>query len=1212
MALLVGGGAPSALAACAVTQSGGTVATVSNSSPAGDCILVNNNALVTGNVVNTGVLTAAGPAAPSTTGITIDNSTINGTVTNSGTINASVNGIAIVNNATVLGGIANSTTISAGSAGIIVGGSPSSTSISLSATVSTFAGSITNAGTISGAGAGILVGGNPRGGGPTSLTVITVSTSVSNFAGGITNSGTISVGGPGIQVGGNASVVGFSDNVASVAISTFTGSITNSGTISGGVGVQVGGTANAAGATFNDAFVTISTVSGGITNGGQITGASAGILVGGDAVANIAALDTAKVTIATFGGNITNSGTITAMAGNGIWIGGHAGGGGGGNHSTNLTISTFVGGVTNAGAISANGAGVFAGGNVDLTGATNSASLAISVFSGGITNAGTIAAGTAGIRVGANAALNGTEIGTDSVTIGAFGGGIVNTKIITASAGAGILVGGNATITSGTDNHTSVAISSFGGGISNAGTISASGAGIWVGGSASIATGLNDSASVTISTFSGGITNAGTITAGGAGILIGGTTMVGSGAGESASVTISSFSGNVSNAAAIVGLTGIQVTGGVTFVGGAAIVNSGNVTGIGGTAIDVSAATSPVTIDQNAGTISGAIRLSANADVLNVSGGVIAGNIVGQGTSNTVNFNPGAGNTFTYAAPFGFSGVNQVNINSGTVVLNGTNSATTIDVNGGTLAGTGTLNPSSLLSINSGGAFSPGTPGAPGTSMTIGGNLAFQSGALYVVYLNPSASSMANVTGTASLAGAVQANFATGAYMSNHYDILHSAGLNGTTFNSLTTVNPPNFSVSLSYSATDVFLDLTATLGLSGGFNINQQNVATALNTFFNNGGTLPPGFASLFGLSGVQLANALTQLDGEDATGAEKGAFSLTSQFLNLMLDPFVDGRGDQTIGGALGFAPGEANNLPPEVALAYASVLKAPPRPAFGQGWTTWAAAFGGTNQSKGDPIVGSTNITASAYGLAAGVDYHVTPDTIFGIALAGGGTNWGLEQGLGTGRSDALMAGVYGVTHAGPAYVAAALSFANNWFTTNRTALADQLTAKFDGQSFGARLEGGYRFAVPVARGFVGLTPYAALQSQTFHTPSYSETDLTGGGFGLSYNAMTGSDTRSELGLRLDAPTVLGGRPLVLRGKLAWAHDWVSNPVLNATFEALPGAGFTVFGAPIPHDSALASAGAQLFITPRWSLAAKFDGAFAPGSQTYAGTGTLRYSW
>jgi uncharacterized protein with beta-barrel porin domain len=85
-----------------------------------------------------------------------------------------------------------------------------------------------------------------------------------------------------------------------------------------------------------------------------------------------------------------------------------------------------------------------------------------------------------------------------------------------------------------------------------------------------------------------------------------------------------------------------------------------------------------------------------------------------------------------------------------------------------------------------------------------------------------------------------------------------------------------------------------------------------------------------------------------------------------------------------------------------------------------------------------------------------------------------------------------------------------------------------------------------------------------------------------------------------------------PLILRSRIAWADDRVSNPALNASFESLPGMGFTVNGAPIPKNCALASAGAQLFLTPSWSLIAKFDRAFAPGSQTYAGTGTLRYSW
>ena len=141
---------------------------------------------------------------------------------------------------------------------------------------------------------------------------------------------------------------------------------------------------------------------------------------------------------------------------------------------------------------------------------------------------------------------------------------------------------------------------------------------------------------------------------------------------------------------------------------------------------------------------------------------------------------------------------------------------------------------------------------------------------------------------------------------------------------------------------------------------------------------------------------------------------------------------------------------------------------------------------------------------------------------------------------------------------------------------------------------------------------MTPYAAIQAQSFYTPGYSETDLTGGGFGLSYNAMNATDTRSELGGRFDALATLGALPVQLRARVAWAHDWVSNPALSASFQALPGASFVVYGAAVPHDSALTSMGAELHITQRWTLLGKFDGEFASSSQLYAGSGTLRYQW
>jgi outer membrane autotransporter protein len=305
----------------------------------------------------------------------------------------------------------------------------------------------------------------------------------------------------------------------------------------------------------------------------------------------------------------------------------------------------------------------------------------------------------------------------------------------------------------------------------------------------------------------------------------------------------------------------------------------------------------------------------------------------------------------------------------------------------------------------------------------------------------------------------------------------------------------------------------------------------------------------------------------------------------------------------------------MPEEIALAYSKVMKTPVYKSapvsFEQRWTAWGAGYGGYNKTSGDPaVVGSHDLIARTFGYAAGLDYHVTRDSVVGVALAGGGTNWSLAQGIGGGRSDAFQAGAYAATRSGPAYLAASFAFANHWMSTDRfAAFGDHLTADFKAQSFGGRIESGYRFGTPV----VGVTPYAAVQAQSFRTPGYSEVDGSGGGFGLAYNSRTGTDTRSELGSRFDHVAAFDRNAvLTLRARLAWAHDWVSNPALAAAFQALPGTSFIVNGATPAKDSALVSTGAELRLVNGVTLSGKFDGEFARRSSTYAGTGTIRYAW
>ncbi|WP_315732877.1 MULTISPECIES: autotransporter domain-containing protein [unclassified Bradyrhizobium] len=703
----------------------------------------------------------------------------------------------------------------------------------------------------------------------------------------------------------------------------------------------------------------------------------------------------------------------------------------------------------------------------------------------------------------------------------------------------------------------------------------------------------------------------------------------------SGSVTLGSATlttGNNGTSTAFGGV--ISGTGRLTKIGAGAFTLSGSNTYSGGTAVNAGT----LVIGNNSALGTGLLSLAAGTTLsfLDTANFTIANNIQISGDPF---FTPPAGTTQTIssvisdgtiAGTLDMSGAGTLvltgnntytgatSINSGILVVDGSIAPSASTINGGgTLAGSGTVG---NVMVGSGGILAPGPLTSPG-SMTIAGNLAFQAGAFYLVQTNSTAS-LANVSGIATLTGGTV--LASGLFTQDRYHILHAnGGLGGTTFAGAIT-SSPTVSATLSYTGTDVFLDLVAQLtNLSStvGLSVNQFNVASAVDDFFNSGGVLPPRFAELFALNPAALKSTLTQLSGEAATGAQQGAFQLGGQFLNVMLDPFVDGRGGTAgmTGPAFGFAP-EREALPDDVAFAYAKAMKAPmatkapPLLSATQPlWTAWGTAYGGSNNTNGNPVIGSHDLSARVAGFAGGLDYHVMRDTVLGFAFAGGATNWSLAQGLGGGRSDAFQAGAYAVTRSGPAYLAASAAFTNHWISTDRfAAFADHLTANFNAQSFGARVEGGYRFGL----GAFGVSPYAALQAQAFRTPTYSEADLSLGGFGLSglsYNGRTATDTRSELGARFDyIAAVMPDAVITLRSRLGWAHDWVSDPSLTALFQSLPGASFVVNGASPAKDSALVSAGAEFRLANGISLLAKFDGEFAGHAQTYAGTGTVRYSW
>ncbi|HWL06426.1 MAG TPA: S8 family serine peptidase [Xanthobacteraceae bacterium] len=544
----------------------------------------------------------------------------------------------------------------------------------------------------------------------------------------------------------------------------------------------------------------------------------------------------------------------------------------------------------------------------------------------------------------------------------------------------------------------------------------------------------------------------------------------------------------------------------------------------------------------------------------------------------------------------------------GTLAVDGT-VAGPVEVHAGAvLAGRGVVG---SVKVEAGGGVAPGNHSG---RLFVNGDLTFSTGAVYIVALSAVEASRAMVSGSAALAGAVRPEL-LGSSVARNYTILSAGNLDGT-FDGVDTSAMPGFAAALGYAGNDVLLRLTAQLGRGAGdLGQNRQNVAGALNDWFNGGGTLPPAFAGLFGLSGERLNGALSQASGEAGASLPHATFLAMTQFLNMVFDPHAAGRGGFSGGaegsGALGYAA-EAGRS--SAALeAYAAVTPRAQVSFTRPRWSVWGGGYGGLANVRGDSALGTAQTTSRTYGFALGADRRLMSDTVLGFALAGGGTSFGLAGGLGGGTSDLFQASLYGRQHFGAGYVMGALAYGWQDMHLKRAvtlAGADTLEAKFKAHTFAGRAEAGWRFGGV----FSGVTPYGAVQVTGLGLPAHGEQATTGvGTFALAYASRTETQTRTELGARFDHFMPLANdAALTLRGRAAWAHDYEPARLAQASFQSLPGAAFTVNGARASADALLVSAGAELAFGHGVSVAGTFESEFANSGQSYAGKGSLRYRW
>jgi autotransporter-associated beta strand protein len=562
-------------------------------------------------------------------------------------------------------------------------------------------------------------------------------------------------------------------------------------------------------------------------------------------------------------------------------------------------------------------------------------------------------------------------------------------------------------------------------------------------------------------------------------------------------------------------------------------------------------------------------------------------------------------------------------VNGGSLFVTGSLASQATVGSGGTLGGTGTL----VNTAVNGGTLAPGLPaalGAPATpgTLTIQGNLQLNAASNYLVQFTTGSNSRTNVSGTANVANTAvtTVNFAPGIYTVNsRVPILTTAagGLTGTFASVAFNSAGINVAPRLSYDGQDAFITLGQALvpALPAGSPGNAVNETGALNRFIANGGTLPTTFQGLYSLPPAALADTLNRMAAQTGTAAAQSASTAMGTFLGSVLDFGAPGRGDA--GAAMAFAPGARISSDPRQAYAAdmprkAPILKAPP-PSELPRWVTWATVFGASERLPGDVNTGAQNFSGRLFGGAAGADYRVSRDTVLGFAVAGGETHFSLANGFGSGRSDFFQGALYGQQYFGAGYVGAAVAFGTHNARTDRVVnvagAIERLTASFDPDTIGGRIEAGYRYDF----GTMGITPYAAFQVQNVSTPGYTETaGFVAGTAAQTFAARDTTWSRSEFGAWVDNRAIVSLGSVSLRGRAAWVHNFNRDASDSVAFAVLPGTDFVVNGARRPADAALLTGLVEMPIARNVTVSGKVDGEFASHATTWAGTGTLRYVW
>ena len=591
----------------------------------------------------------------------------------------------------------------------------------------------------------------------------------------------------------------------------------------------------------------------------------------------------------------------------------------------------------------------------------------------------------------------------------------------------------------------------------------------------------------------------------------------------------------------------------------------------------------------------------------------------------------------------GFSSTFSNNINgaggliktgAGTLTMTGASTyAGTTTINGGALVVDGSITSAVTVAAGGtlGGAGRVGTTVVDGTigvgaakTLTINGNLTFNTGATYFVTVRGPAADRLDVTGTATIAGTLKLAAGSADKFNTSYTLVSAAGGLTGTFGTVQSLFGAGVDYSVGYDASTVQLRLAPkslltvvetpapTPPAGGGAGTNAPPpppvapdvvaLARALDKSVAGGDDVSDYFG-LFNLPADQIDEALNQLAGEVHSDVSRVGTQVSRQFLDAMTDPFANGRAaEEFLTFGYGPAPGGAGGQAINRATA------ADPQPKY----RVWAAVTGSTGRTGADASTGAAATTANSGGIVGGVDFRLAPNVIGGLAIGGGRANASVSGGLGSLHADVLQLGGFITAQADALTVAATGAYSNLGIRTNRSipvlGITD-LSARYNADVWAGRVEARYEVAKIAG---LGVSPFASFLAQDVVTPAFTEKDASGAAAGVSVQRSQNWTTQSVLGLDLRGATTLGTTRLTGFARLGWGHYFSQGATMNASLVDLAGSDFSITGARSSRDGVLVSTGFEVGLTPASTLSLRFDTEQAKNAQIYAGSARVKVAF